>query len=64
MLEHPGAESVWLAVAIAGISTLLSFGLLALSSTPALHAFGLCMLIGETSIWLLTPLFRMETAHE
>lgn len=63
MLEHPGAESVWLAVAIAGISTLLSFGLLALSSTPALHAFGLCMLIGETAIWLTTPLFRTESAH-
>jgi len=36
MQEHPGERSVWLAVAIAGISTLLSFGLLALSSTPAL----------------------------
>ncbi len=61
--EHPGERSVWLAVAIAGISTLLSFGLLALSSTPALRAFGLAMLIGETSIWLLTPVFRAETRH-
>jgi predicted exporter len=63
MLEHPGAESVWLAVAIAGVSTLLSFGLLALSNTPALRAFGLCMLIGETAIWLITPVFRKEPAH-
>jgi predicted exporter len=63
MQEHPGERSVWLAVAIAGISTLLSFGLLALSSTPALRAFGLAMLIGETSIWLLTPVFRAESLH-
>ncbi|MDR2215702.1 MAG: hypothetical protein LBE59_07665 [Nevskiaceae bacterium] len=58
MLEHPGERSVWLAVAIAGVSTLLSFGLLALSATPALRAFGLGMLVGETSIWFLTPVFR------
>jgi len=58
MLEHPGERSVWLAVAIAGISTLLAFGLLALSTTPALRAFGLGILVGETSTWLLTPLFR------
>lgn len=63
MQEHPGERSVWLAVAIAGISTLLSFGLLALSSTPALRAFGLAMLIGETAIWVFTPLFRTESSH-
>jgi predicted exporter len=63
MLEHPGERSVWLAVAIAGISTLLAFGLLALSTTPALRAFGLAMLIGETTIWLLTPVFREESFH-
>jgi predicted exporter len=63
MQEHPGERSVWLAVAIAGISTLLAFGLLALSTTPALRAFGLAMLIGETAIWLLTPVFRAESLH-
>jgi predicted exporter len=61
--EHPGDRAVWLAVAIAGISTLLAFGLLALSTTPALRAFGLAMLIGETTIWLLTPVFREESIH-
>ena len=58
LLEHPGDGTAWLAVALAGVSTLLSFGLLALSSTPALHVFGLTMLIGEVLIWLLTPFFR------
>ncbi|MGC4027642.1 MAG: hypothetical protein QM696_02035 [Steroidobacteraceae bacterium] len=64
MLEHPGERAVWLAVAIAGVSTLLSFGLLALSTTPALRAFGLGMLVGETAIWLLTPVFRPDHSAE
>ncbi|MFC4160466.1 MMPL family transporter [Chitinimonas lacunae] len=64
LLEHPGDGSAWLAVALAGVSTLLSFGLLALSSTPALRAFGLTMLVGEILIWLLTPCFRPRAAAE
>ncbi len=45
----------WLAVVLASVSTLLSFGLLSLSATPALHFFGTTMLIGITTIALLTP---------
>lgn len=63
LLEHPGDGAAWLAVALAGVSTLLSFGLLALSSTPALHVFGLTMLLGETLIWILTPYFRLAPRH-
>jgi predicted exporter len=59
LLEHPGDGSAWLAVALAGVSTLLSFGLLGLSATPALHSFGLAMLVGELTIWFLTPCFRL-----
>ncbi len=33
----------------------------ALSATPALRAFGLTMLIGESAIWLLTPYFRLAS---
>lgn len=62
LLEHPGDGTAWLAVALAGVSTLLSFGLLALSSTPALHVFGLTMLLGEVLIWVLTPYFRPDVA--
>ncbi len=58
LLEHPGDDSTWLAVALAGVSTFLSFGLLALSATPALRSFGLTMLVGEVTIWMLTPCFR------
>ncbi|MFP2905741.1 MMPL family transporter, partial [Pyxidicoccus sp. 3LFB2] len=59
LLEHPGEGSAWLAVALAGVSTLLSFGLLALSATAALRSFGLAMLLGEVTIWFLTPCFRL-----
>jgi predicted exporter len=45
----------WLAVVLAAASALLSFGLLGLSSTPALHFFGTTMLIGISTIALLTP---------
>jgi predicted exporter len=47
----------WLTVGLSAISALLSFGLLALSSSPPLHAFGLTMLIGMALVWLISPCF-------
>jgi hypothetical protein len=46
LLEHPGDGVSWTAIVLGAASTLLAFGLLALSSTPALHAFGMTMLSG------------------
>jgi predicted exporter len=56
----------WLAVGLSAVSTILSFGLLGLSRTPALQAFGSTMLIGTTLAWLLVPFFakEYESAHE
>ncbi len=56
----------WLAVGLSAVSTILSFGLLGLSRTPALQAFGLTMLIGTTLAWLLVPIFATphESEHE
>jgi predicted exporter len=48
----------WLAVGLSALSTLLSFGLLSLSQTPALQAFGLTMLIGTVTVWSIVPCFR------
>ena len=61
LLEHPGEQQghAWLAVLLGAISTGLSFGLLALSSTPALRAFGLTLLIGLTLVCLLAPTMRL-----
>jgi predicted exporter len=54
--------AAWLAVSLSAISTLLSFGLLGLSRTPALQAFGLTMLIGTALVWLIVPCFSREPA--
>ena len=50
----------WLAVALSALSTLLSFGLLSLSKTPALQAFGLTILIGTVTVCLIVPCFGFE----
>jgi len=59
MLEQPARSALrpFLSITLAAASTLLAFGLLALSQTPALRAFGLTMLIGISLAWALTPLF-------
>lgn len=56
--DNDGAA--WLAVALSALSTLLSFGLLGLSQTPALQAFGLTMAIGIGAVWLIVPCFRQR----
>ena len=48
----------FVAITVAASLTILSFGLLAFSSTPALHALGLATTLGIGLTWLLTPLFR------
>jgi len=53
-------STAWLAIGLSAASTLLSFGLLGLSKTPALQAFGLTMLIGIALVWLVVPFFRKE----
>ncbi|AXQ29293.1 hypothetical protein D0B54_11590 [Solimonas sp. K1W22B-7] len=57
LFEHEGDGDAWLSVCVGAASTLLSFGLLGLSTTPALRAFGLTLLIGITLVWLISPLF-------
>ncbi|MFZ6870868.1 MMPL family transporter [Undibacterium sp. Di27W] len=67
MQEHPDRRNAtpWLAVGLSAANTLLSFGLLGLSRTPALQAFGLTMLIGTAMVWLIVPCFTSttESAH-
>lgn len=59
MQEHPDRRNAtpWLAVGLSAANTILSFGLLGLSNTPALRAFGLTMLIGIALVWLIVPCF-------
>jgi predicted exporter len=45
-----------LAIALSSLTTLLAFGLLALSATTAIHSFGLTILIGIVVAFLLSPM--------
>jgi predicted exporter len=62
--EHRAAP--WLAVGLSAVNTILSFGLLALSGTAALRAFGLTMLLGTSLVWAAVPLFasKREIKHD
>lgn len=64
LLEQDGDGSAWLAVVLGAASTWLAFGLLALSTTPALHAFGLTLLIGILLVWAASPWLRRPPAQE
>jgi predicted exporter len=57
LLEHDDATDghAWMAVSVGALSTLASFGLLALSSTPALRAFGEVLGLGIGTAWLAAP---------
>ncbi|CAH0529165.1 MMPL family transporter [Vibrio hippocampi] len=54
--EKRQSYSTLLAVTLSAITTMLSFGLLALSDTHAIHSFGLTVLSGIFFAWLLAPL--------
>ncbi|MES2260685.1 MAG: MMPL family transporter [Pseudomonadota bacterium] len=66
MQEHPDRRNrtPWLAVGMSAANTILSFGLLGLSSTPALQAFGLTMLLGTLLVWLIVPCFGSSSESD
>ena len=51
------------AIALSGTTTILSFGLLALSNNPALESFGGTVLAGITLAVLLSPIARNRENH-
>jgi predicted exporter len=63
LLERENADSgaAWLAVVLGAASTWLSFGLLALSSTPTLRSFGLTLLFGILIVWFVAPCYRPKS---
>jgi len=48
--------STQLSISLSAATTILSFGLLALSATTAIHCFGMTVLVGIFISWLLAPL--------
>jgi predicted exporter len=60
LTETDEAPHTWLAVSLSAATSLLAFGLLALSDTPVLHHFGLTVAIGLSLVWLFAPLMRQN----
>lgn len=58
LAETNEAAHTWLAVSLSSYTSLLAFGLLALSKTPVLHHFGITVAIGLSLVWLLTATAR------
>jgi len=50
------SKGTYLAISLASLTTMLALGLLSLSNTPALSAFGLSLLLGVLFSLMLTPL--------
>jgi predicted exporter len=59
LTETNEALHTWLAVSLSTYTSLLAFGLLALSETPVLHHFGITVAIGLSLVWLLAPTVRL-----
>ena len=53
--ESKQGNGVMMAVFMSTCSTLMAFGLLAFSQTPAIHYFGLTLLLGIAVTFLLSP---------
>jgi len=56
--QEPDSNAAWLAISLSCASSLLAFGLLAFSATPALHFLGLTCLLGLAFTWALVPFAR------
>jgi len=54
------AKNTLLAITLSAVTTVLSFGLLALSETQAIHGFGITVLTGIIVAWLLAPLAMIK----
>lgn len=59
---NPGNRTGVFSVFLAAVSTILSFGLLAFSATPALHLFGVTLAVGISAVLVLTLVMRPEAA--
>jgi predicted exporter len=62
--EQNQSHSTLLAISLSAMTTLLSFGLLALSNTHAIHSFGITVLAGIFVAWLLAPMASKQHHKE
>lgn len=57
-------QTTMLAITLSAMTTILSFGLLALSDTKAINSFGLTLMIGIVISFLLSPIVGLKKEHE
>lgn len=57
---HPATNANVLAISLSAASSLLVFGMLAFSSTPAIYSFGITVSAGLVLVYLLAPLVIKE----
>ena len=57
-VEHEGNSASWLGITLSCAASLLAFGLLSFSATPALAHLGVTCLVGLAAAWLLVPFAR------
>ncbi|WP_281545986.1 MMPL family transporter [Grimontia sp. SpTr1] len=62
--EHNDSYRALVANTLAALTTILSFGLLSLSQTEAIHSFGITVLVGIVVAWLLAPLAIQQPEKE
>lgn len=62
--EKARSPSTLLAITLSAITTVLSFGLLSLSQTHAIHSFGITVLSGIFVAWLLSPIAIMTKDNQ
>ncbi|KKO02087.1 hypothetical protein LCGC14_0109490 [marine sediment metagenome] len=58
-VEHAEQPASWLGISLSCASSLLAFGLLSFSATPALAHLGMTSLVGLGTTWLLVPFARV-----
>ncbi|SFK09077.1 Predicted exporter [Marinobacter persicus] len=59
--ESHGQSHAWEAVTLSAATSLLAFGLLALSETPVLHHYGMTVLPGIALAWLIAFVLQRRT---
>jgi len=64
LIAQKSDSRAFLAICVAALLTLPAFGLLAMSSTPALRTIGLTTILGISLAWLFTPLFRPDAGSD
>lgn len=58
--EHGVIPTTFLAITLSALSSALVFGMLVFSKTPAVNSFGLTVMIGILTIFVLAPLSSVE----